>query len=69
MQGNARRTRVRGNDKDATLPPALRGMVSNAIKRWWPSLMVYPETNDRESPLLITWRGITYRVWCEQVRK
>lgn len=50
------------------MPPALRGMISNAIKRWWPTLLVYPEDNRRESPLIIQWRGTVYRVWCEQVK-
>lgn len=50
------------------MPPALRGMISNALKRWWPSLLIYPENNSRESALLIDWRGITYRIRCEQVR-
>jgi hypothetical protein len=50
------------------MPPALRGMVSNALKRWWPSLMIHPETNDRESPLIIEWRGYSYRLRCEQIK-
>jgi hypothetical protein len=51
------------------MPPALRGLVANAIRRWWPTLMVYPETNARESPLIINWRGATYRLSCEPLDK
>lgn len=51
------------------MPPALRGMISNAIKRWWPTLTVHPETNLRDSPLIIVWRGISYRLYVEQVQE
>jgi len=48
------------------MPPALRGMISNALKRWWPTLLIYPETEARDSPLIIQWRGYMYRLNAEQ---
>jgi hypothetical protein len=50
------------------MPPALRGIIHDAIRRWWPTLHCHAETNDRESPLIIDWRGRTYRIWCEETR-
>lgn len=48
------------------MPPALRGIIRDALRRWWPTLRIHAETNDRESPLIIDWRGRTYRIWCEE---
>lgn len=47
------------------MSPALRGIVADAIRHWWPTLRIYPETNKRNSPLIIEWHGREYRLYAE----
>jgi len=46
------------------IPPALRGIIRDAIRRQWPTLHTHDATNHRDSDLIIDWYGTTYRIQC-----
>jgi hypothetical protein len=49
------------------MPPAMRGIIRDGIRRTFTTLRVYEEDNRRESDLIIEWRGTRYRISCEQI--